>query len=497
MKINFLLVFILIMVTTACTPSKPSTVTVETELPPKTPMPTSSPTATPPPVVMIAFHHLRIEYTSTSDWATLEFQNPESILTMKRVSVSGTPLYADVTLQGFHLSRPLEDLAIEPSVTMVVDLAIDPSRLAEPLVVTSRHGAIGGSGIRVLSLSGGNEIKLQEIDHYWVDNNNLDTSATDFEIDLTTLTPIAVTERQLIHAAPEKMLWAFYYPWIAWDLTAACTDHPATPYEYDDDGLRTEETIARQIDQAQSAGIDGFVVSYLDDDIIVGNIKRMLEVAQEKGFWIAVYLESTPDPTDRSVHPEQVTEWISLAIREFGSHPAYMQLNGKPLVVVYNSAAAPIETWQGILSNVEDRGLQASYIGMSYNLDDLSLFDGLHQYAILDYADLPNVYQSVSSGIHYYSLFDEGNLQKIFAATVQVGFDDCPYHPPETDLLVERNNGDYFRYTFDAAIQSEADWIFITSWNEYGETPHIEPSDFYAEQYLDITREYAERWDQP
>ncbi|MBM3151099.1 MAG: hypothetical protein FJZ96_02655, partial [Chloroflexi bacterium] len=128
---------------------------------------------------------------------------------------------------------------------------------------------------------------------------------------------------------------------------------------------------------------------------------------------------------------------------------------------------------------------------------DLSLFDGLHQYAIFGFPDLFSVYKTVSRGVRYYSLLQGTDQQKIFAATVQPGFDDCPYHPPITDLLVERNNGDYYRSTFEAAIQSDPDWIIITSWNEFGETTHIEPSEFYGTQYLDITREYAERWKSP
>jgi hypothetical protein len=464
---------------------------------PSTNTPTLFPTITALPPVTISFYHLRIEYTSTSDWATLEFRDPEAILTTQVVSVTGTPTTAEASSASIQLLRPFEALSSEPTVSMIVDLAFDPDFINQPLVMLSRHGGIGGSGIRVSYLGDQETVLLSDIDHYWVDLNNPGSNDTSFEVDLTPLSNLSAANRQLIRIAPPKMLWAFYYPWIAWDQDASCTDHPSIPYDYNDDGSRTSETFARQIEQAQSAGIDGFIVSWVDNETLNHNLSLLLDAAQEKGFFIAIYLESTPDPNDRTVHPDIITDWLAYAIPEFGDHPAYMQLNGKPLIVVYNSGAAPLETWQTMFADLDARGDFASYMGMSYNLTDLSLFDGLHQYSILGIPDLSSVYQSTSREVRYYPLLQGTDQQKIFAATVQAGFDDCPYHPPTTDLLEERDNGDYYRSTFEAAIQSNPDWIIITSWNEFGETTHIEPSGFYGTQYLDITREYAERWKNP
>ena len=46
----------------------------------------------------------------------------------------------------------------------------------------------------------------------------------------------------------------------------------------------------------------------------------------------------------------------------------------------------------------------------------------------------------------------------------------------------------------EAALQSDPDWIFITTWNEWWEHTHIEPSEQFGDQYLQITREFADRW---
>jgi hypothetical protein len=55
-------------------------------------------------------------------------------------------------------------------------------------------------------------------------------------------------------------------------------------------------------------------------------------------------------------------------------------------------------------------------------------------------------------------------------------------------------DGEFYRSTFEAALQSDPDWIFITTWNEWWEHTHIERSEEFGDQYLQITREYAGRW---
>ena len=455
----------------------------------------------PEPVPLVAdYYHLRVEYSCTSDWATLQFLAPERFLTSRLVAVTGSPQTATATPAYFEIYRPLEQLAVEPVVSMTVDLALAPADLEHPLVIVSRHGGIGGSDVYVYYLDGTEARLLQYIDHYWFDPDNPGYNDTQFSVDLTDLQMIAPTSRQIRRIAPSPMLWAIYYPWIAWSQSAECTDHPLVPgYSPTDQSYRTLDdpaAVAWHIDQARTAGIDGFLVSWCGGDA-GGDLNRrlslVLDVAQDKNFRIAIYLETTPDPNDRSVHPDIVSEWIAYAVSRFGSHPAYMRLDGRPLIVVYNSSAAPISLWSDMFAGLRADGHDACYLAMSRDPHDLAVFDGLHTYAILDVNELVVTNAALSSTIRYYSLFDDEPQQRIWAATVLPGFDDCPYSLTSS-LLVERDDGAYYRSTFDAALSSDPDWIIIMTWNEFGENTHIAPSQRYGDRYLGITREYVGMW---
>ena len=93
----------------------------------------------------------------------------------------------------------------------------------------------------------------------------------------------------------------------------------------------------------------------------------------------------------------------------------------------------------------------------------------------------------------YYPLLSNDPTPKIWAPSAEPGYDDRRI-PGRKGVVVDRSNGDFYRQTLDAAAGSDPDWILITSWNEWWEHTYIEPSRLYGETYLEITREFANRW---
>lgn len=87
-------------------------------------------------------------------------------------------------------------------------------------------------------------------------------------------------------------------------------------------------------------------------------------------------------------------------------------------------------------------------------------------------------------GVRNYSLL--GGTSKLWVATVQPGYDERRI-PGRPGRVQDRQGGDVCRRTWEAALASEPDWIFITHWNEWWEHTHIEPSQAFGDLSLDLT----------
>lgn len=457
-----------------------------------------APTPTPLPPETMPFYHLRLEYASTSDWAALYVNDPGTVLTSQLVSTTGEATTASIAIEDngrmiFELNQSLANSQAGMRVTMTVDLAISIEDPPQSLTFLSKHGAINGSGWSVSVISGEETILIEDINHYWVDQNNPDTSAYDVTVDLASLTTISPAEVQV--QRPNPMVWAVYYAAYGnitgsggWFWPDMIVDRPLNFYESID-----SQAIASQIQQAKSAGIDGFFVSDTDlRDIWYGNqFRYMLNEAEKQNFRIAIFLEAANIPNGmQSV--DDLYEWISYGIATYGDHPAYMQLNGKPLVVVYAASGYSPQTWAELFDRLESDGTQASYLAMGYDMAYLSVFDGIFDYAIFNYPNLAELYTSLSRSVRNFTLLTPNSSPKIFMATVQPGFNDLYWTTSPT--IVDREDGQFYRTTFDAAIASDPDWIMITTWNEFTEATNIEPSELYGDQYLQITSEYVSAW---
>jgi Glycosyl hydrolase family 99 len=289
-------------------------------------------------------------------------------------------------------------------------------------------------------------------------------------------------------ADAERLVLAFYYPWYdqnTWN-SGKVPDLPQALYNSDD-----RSVMARQIEQAQAAGIDGFVLNWWGKgNRTEKNLKALLDVAAEKGFRMAVDFDFKNSPVMGGV--ASYAENLRHLYTVHAAHPAYLRVGGRPVIFFYNVSALPVATWQHLRDQV-DPDRNALWIAEGTSTQYLSVFDGHHLYSITWPNRIPPSQTLSSWGDRVRKYNRENGTAKLWIATVMPGYDDRKARPGN-GFARSRDGGEYYRQSWQAAIASKPQWVVINSFNEWVEGSYIEPSRAYGGLYLDLTREWAARF---
>ncbi|MHC1589967.1 MAG: endo-1,3-alpha-glucanase family glycosylhydrolase [Candidatus Hecatellaceae archaeon] len=295
-----------------------------------------------------------------------------------------------------------------------------------------------------------------------------------------------------VKARYPKLVWAFYYPWYVeegWkEKESLLTDRPVLGYYNSSD----KSTIWKHIILAEAAGIDGFIVSWWGKDTYSDEVlSRILEVSGKENFKVCIYLETLKDVEGVGVprSPLEIEEMLEAFFAEHGDSEAYYRLDGKPVVFVWAAGSYTPEVWREIFEDLRLKGYNAEYIAESLDASYLEVFDGLHIYNPITIKNLEEVYCRMSTVCETYSLL-EGDGGKIWAATICPGYDERLI-PKRAGFYQNRENGLYYRKTFEAARNSRPDWLLITSFNEWPENTYIEPSEKYGFKYILMTEKFT------
>lgn len=298
-----------------------------------------------------------------------------------------------------------------------------------------------------------------------------------FLVEIEATAPLAASAQE------RPLVLAFYYAWFDQNTWASgqSADSPAEPYNSSDRG-----TIERQVSQAQSAGIDAFVQSWYGPQEAGNqtetNFRTLLEVAQAKGFKAAVDLEVT-SPFLGSV--STVTNVLATLLTTHVQHPAYLRYQGKPVIFFWRQQQFSVDQWAAIRNQI-DPNRNTYWIAEGTELAYQSVFDGHHLYSIA-WATSP-ADQLAQWGNKVRAYATENKVSRLWVATAMPGYDDTRLTRANS-FAVPRRNGDYYRETWRGALASQPAMIIITSFNEWPEGTHLEPSVTYGNLYLDITRE--------
>ena len=205
-------------------------------------------------------------------------------------------------------------------------------------------------------------------------------------------------------------------------------------------------------------------------------------MAQTKGFKAAVDLEVT-SPFLGSV--STVTNALATLLTTHVQHPAYLRYQGKPVIFFWRQQQFSVDQWVAIRNQI-DPNRNTYWIAEGTELAYQSVFDGHHLYSIAWAASPADQLAKWGNKVRAYAA--ENKVSRLWVATAMPGYDDTRL-PRANSFAVPRRNGDYYRETWQGALASQPAMIIITSFNEWPEGTHLEPSVTYGNLYLDITRE--------
>lgn len=332
----------------------------------------------------------------------------------------------------------------------------------------------------------------------------------------TATQPPVSTEAAVQPAEDEKIVLAFYFPWYAtqefsgerrhWGAidpqaqTIGRTAHYPLNGAYDS---HDPQVVAWQMELARQAGLDGFIVSWWGQNSFEDRaVSLLLEQAQTQGLRIALYYEGWHTADQGVVDSSaEAAEDLLYILQTYGSHPAYLRREGKPVIFIYNRAYEQLSLadWNAILAQVNAAwpgGLLASMhaapAGSKTPTDSGGAHKFTYAYALTE-AGLDDPQEiGAFMAAEYAGFLGKAQSAGLWAClTVLPGWDDTHVRD---GVILERQDGAVYRAMWEAALATDADCILVTTWNEWHEGAEIEPSAQFGDLYLTLTREFVETW---
>ncbi len=277
---------------------------------------------------------------------------------------------------------------------------------------------------------------------------------------------------------------AFYYPWWGradgpsgrwyhWNPETARHDAAHTPVLglYDS---RDTAIVRQHIRWAKDAGIDGFIASWWGPASFEDrSLEVLLAVAEQEHFAVAAMIE----------HPftaEELRADFRTLLETRATSPVWLRVAGRPVVFVYTRIMARFGP---------DDFRRAFAATGAFTLADTqdpvqaAPFDGTFAYGpVQDVDGYIGEEATLAAAEHA--------AGRMFAAAAVPGYDDRVIRQP--GRLLARDDGALYGRMWAAA--AGADWVTVTSWNEWHEGTEVEPSLEYGARFLELTRTFADRW---
>lgn len=288
-------------------------------------------------------------------------------------------------------------------------------------------------------------------------------------------------------AQEPRQVWAFYFGWWTGDSwgDGRLLDRPAQPYDSRDGGA-----IGRQIDEARSAGIDAFIMSWFgpaNDNLTHQVFNSLLDQAAGRGFHAAAALDMHEAAYNATTG--DVINSLSYLINDRANHPGYLRYEGKPVIYFWNQGRFSVADWRNIRNQV-DPNRNTIWVAEGTSTAFIGVFDGLYLFNTAWAANPGSVAVQWANRVR-----NAGGT--FYTPTVLPGWDEQALAAGRSNPTSpqDRAGGQFLTRSWNGAVSSGANVILIVSWNEYFENSHIEPSQSFGSAALDRLRPLIAAWE--
>ncbi len=250
---------------------------------------------------------------------------------------------------------------------------------------------------------------------------------------------------------------------------------------------------------AKAAGIDAFLVDWWDThNGLDQNVDRGIVAAAGKhGFKFALLDE-------RAQFHKELGEYqamLARALKRYKDHPAYLRIDGRPAVYLYQVPADPgltADEFPLLKKHVEgevgpvywivdkiahdhaagadrdrEKRIPADWLAVP-GVDCFGFYSTFSNFRAHEYEALVGRYRYMTKLAH-----DAG---KKMLLPVHPGHDNSYFR--DDPYVMPRRDGQTLRDFLRAATDARADFIMVTSWNEWPESTVVEPSSSWPDPYL-------------
>ena len=304
---------------------------------------------------------------------------------------------------------------------------------------------------------------------------------------------------------PDRPVLAFYYGWYdaheSWLNGREGTTSNAVSYVPSIGFYNSQNfsVIDYQITEAMSAGINGFVSSWLGPGSYTDQSTKMLmQEASSKfpNFAVTFFIESPSILaafSEIAAKKEALVNDVSYIEQNYSSFSSFARLGGCQVIFFYDTDVLPPSFWQNVTFSIHSMYPNLLLIGDSLNSSYIGSFDGEAPYVNLNFMKM-----SINLENDTYPFYlSESQLlnaaHKIWFSVASPGFNNTN-DPSENYSVVPRNNGSTYTQSWSIAAHSDPQGIIIGTWNEYFEGTSIEPTTAYSSAYLSLTRQLISAW---